>query len=270
MLWLLVGVLACYLGVLALLMLLENRMVYHPVPASEEWLPPPNDRVEDIEVETEDGTRIHAWWCPVEGSPGAILYCHGNAGNLSHRGDSISVMQEVLKESVLIFDYPGYGKSRGIPSETGCYAAADAAYNWLVEKRHIAPERILLHGGSLGGGVAVDLASRRPHRGLVLVNTFTRAPDVGQHWYPWLPIRWLMRNRFDNLAKIGKCKQPVFITAGTADEMIPFTQSEKLFATANDPKCFYRMEGAEHNDRVPAEVFLVLRHFLEKHEETRP
>src|SRR5262249_54030964 len=154
------------------LMALENWLVYYPTSASQEWHEPPNARVQDIELLSADGTRIHAWWCPVEGARGALLYCHGNAGNLSQRVGSVAGLQHILKESVLIFDYPGYGKSGGKPSEAGCYAASEAAYQWLVDKQQIPPERILLYGGSLGGGVAVDLASRRPCRALVLVKTF--------------------------------------------------------------------------------------------------
>src|SRR5439155_16684153 len=100
-----------------------------------------------------------------------------------------------LGVSVFIIDYPGYGKSEGRVSEAGCYQAADAAYAWLIDEQHIAPRNIIFYGGSLGGGVAVDLASRREHRALLLVNTFSSLPDTAAHLYPWLPVRWVMRNR---------------------------------------------------------------------------
>jgi fermentation-respiration switch protein FrsA (DUF1100 family) len=256
--WLLIG----YVGTIVVLLALENWLVYHPTAASVDWREPPNGRVRDLELRSADGTRIHAWWCPVEGSTGALLYCHGNAGNLSQRNGSIAGLQQVLKESVLIFDYPGYGKSKGRPSEAGCYAAADAVYAWLVGGRKIPPERILIYGGSLGGGVAVDLASRKPHRALILVKTFTTMPDVGGGLYPWLPVRWLMRNRFDNLAKIGKCTRPVFIAHGTTDRLVPYGLGERLFAAANEPKYFFRMDGVDHDGPVPAAMFAALTRFL--------
>jgi fermentation-respiration switch protein FrsA (DUF1100 family) len=262
MIWAVIG----YVGVIIVLMALENWLVYHPTSASSEWCDPPNDRVEDIELRTADGTRIHAWWCPVEGSQGAVLYSHGNAGNLSQRNGSVAGLQKALQESVLIFDYPGYGKSEGRPSEAGCYAAADAAYRWLVETRKIPAERILLFGGSLGGGVAVDLARRKPYRALVLMKTFTSMPDVAAGLYPWLPVRWLMRNRYDNLEKIGKCRKPVFIAHGTTDQLIPFDQGQRLFAAANEPKHFFRMDGVDHNDAIPADLFSALTQFLDKAE----
>jgi fermentation-respiration switch protein FrsA (DUF1100 family) len=257
-----VTIAGCYLGVIVVLMALENWLVYHPIQASQEWQAPPNDRVRDLDLLSADGTRIHAWWCPVEGAKGAILYCHGNAGNLSHRAGSITALQQVLHESVLIFDYPGYGKSGGRPSEAGCYAAADAAYDWLMEKQKILPKDILLYGGSLGGGVAVDLASRKPHRALILLKTFTSTPDVARKMYPWLPVRWLMRNRFDNLGKIHLCKQPVFIGHGTTDRVVPFEQGQRLFAAANEPKGFFPMPGVDHNDPVTGDFFIALRKFL--------
>jgi fermentation-respiration switch protein FrsA (DUF1100 family) len=268
--WFLILGVVGYGGVLIVLMALENRFVYYPTPASEDWQPPPNDRVQDIELRSADGTRIHAWWCPVEGARGAVLYCHGNAGNLSHRGSGVAGLQQVLGESVLIFDYPGYGKSEGRPSEAGCYAAADAAYDWLVKDQKIAPERILLYGGSMGGGVAVDLASRKPCRAVVLLKTFTTMPDVGAAIYPWLPVRWVMRNRFDNLAKIGKIHVPVFIAQGTADRLIPFAHGKRLFAAANEPKAFFAMEGADHNDPAPVKMFSALVEFLDKAHRRNP
>ena len=258
-----------YVGVLVLLLALENWLLFHPIRATDDWVDPSAFHLtaEDVELPTADGVRIHGWWCPLkETAPdqlgGALLYCHGNAGNLSYRASAISSWQRYLQVPVFIFDYPGYGKSEGNPTEQGCYAAADAAYEWLVETKRIPPERIWLHGGSLGGAVAVDLASRKPHGALILVKAFTSGPDIGQEIYPWLPVRWLMRSRLDNLAKIGKCRRPVFIAHGTADSLIPFHHGRRLYEAANEPKCFFILENAEHNDPLPPEFFLALRDFL--------
>src|SRR5262249_19672521 len=120
----------------------------------------------------------------------------------------------------------------------------------------------LIYGSSLGGGVAIDLASRRPHRALVVDKTFTSVPEVGQRHYPWLPVRWLMRNRFDSLAKIGKCRQPVFIGHGTTDDLIPFALGQRLSAAANEPKHFFPMEACGHNAPLPRAFFDALGHFL--------
>ena len=262
-----------YVGVIVVLSALENWMLFKPMPASEDWVNPAtcNLKVEDVTLQSADGTRLHAWWCPVESQSnnhpaGALLYCHGNAGNLSYRAYSIPSWHKFLHVPVLIFDYPGYGKSAGKPSEKGCYAAADAAYDWLTQVKGIPPDQILIYGGSLGGGVAVDVASRRPHRALVLAKTFTSIPEVGQTFYPWLPVRWVMRNRFDNLAKIGKCTRPIFVAHGTADNLVPFRLAKELYEAANEPKHFFILEGRDHNDAHPPEMFLELQRFLESQE----
>jgi fermentation-respiration switch protein FrsA (DUF1100 family) len=255
----------CYVGVIIVLMLLENWLLFHPTPASTDWGPPPNARVQDVYLQIAEGIRIHAWWCPVEnGKPtrSVLLYCHGNAGNLSYRAPAIAEMQKELGTSILSFDYPGFGKSEGKPNETVCYASADAAYDWLTQVQNVPPERILLYGKSLGGGVAVDLACRRPHRALILAKTFTSIPDMAQSLYPWLPARWLVRSRFDNLEKIRRCTQPVFMAYGTADGLIPFVQGERLFAAANEPKRFLAMPGIDHNGGVTPEFYSTLRDFL--------
>jgi uncharacterized protein len=270
--WIL-GAAIVYLGVIVVLSSLENWMIFRPMPASEDWVDPAtcNLKVEDVTLQSADGTRLHAWWSPVEtGSnnhpDGALLYCHGNAGNLSYRAYSIPSWHKFLHVPVLIFDYPGYGKSAGKPTERGCYAAADAAYDWLIQVKGIRADQILIYGGSLGGGVAVDVASRRPHRALILAKTFTSVADVGQTIYPWLPVRWIVRNRFDNRAKIGQCTRPVFIAHGTADNLVPFRLAKELYEAANEPKHFFILEGRDHNDASPPEMFLELQKFLQSQE----
>ena len=255
-----------YLGVIVVLLALENSLVYHPTPAGVDWQPPPAAAVRDVELTSADGSRIHGWWYPKAGADKALLYFHGNAGNLSHRGGAIAELHHELGVSVLIIDYPGYGRSGGSPSEAGCYAAADAAYDWLTKEQKVAPENLLIYGASLGGGVATDLASRREHGALILVKTFTSMPDVAQGLYPWLPVRWLMRNRYDSLTRIRQCRRPVFVAHGTADGLIPCAQGERLFAAANEPKKFLAMPGVDHNEDWGAGFFPALREFLHETE----
>lgn len=266
--WLLLGLAilgGAYLAGLLFLVAAEDWLVYHPVPAARDWTPSPSADIQDVELLAADGTRLHAWWLPCEGATGAVLCCHGKGSNLSHYGRLLLELRQALGQSVLMFDYPGFGRSGGQPSEAGCYAAADAAYDWLIQTRRVPPGQLLVYGESLGGGVAVDLASRRPHRGLVLVKTFTALPDVGQHVVPWVPAGWLMHNRFDSLAKIGLCKGPVFVVHGTADWLIPFAQGRRLFEAARGPKAFCPVEGATHNN-LPAASFLgELGRFLADH-----
>ena len=252
-----------YLAILVCLIVLETELVYHPSPASLSWREPSSLTVRDVEMTGPSGGRLHGWWCPTEGATGALLYCHGNGGNLSVWADHVEMIRKELGESVLIFDYPGYGKSEGHPDQAACCAAADAAYHWLLKQARVPAERILIYGGSLGGGPAVDLASRRPHRALLLACTFTSLPEVSQTHYPWLPVRWLMRNRFDNLGKIALCRGPVVIAHGTDDALFPFAEGEALFAAGAGPKLFLPLSGQGHVD-PDAEFFRKARQFLER------
>jgi fermentation-respiration switch protein FrsA (DUF1100 family) len=166
-----------------------------------------------------------------------------------------------MEESVLIFDYPGYGKSEGKPSEPGCYAAADAAYQWLTQVQQVPPERIILYGESLGGGVAVDQASRKPHRALVLNRTFTSVPDVAEWQMPLVPSSWFMTNRFDNLAKMPQCTRPVFIAQAAHDHLIPPRHARQLADACRSPSELFVIEGG-HNDAPGADFYVALKEFL--------
>ncbi len=242
---------------------LENRMVYHPTP-SLDLNSPTHPLIKDVYLRTTNGDKVHARWVAHPKARGAILYCHGNAGNLEDRVTQVNKLWSSLEESVLIFDYPGFGKSSGTPSERGCYAAADAAYQWLLEEKNIDPNNVLIIGQSLGGGVATDLASRRTHRALVLIRTFTSLPDVGQHIVPWLPVRWMLYNQFDNMKKIGRCSGPIFIAQADRDKLIPFSHGKKLFGAAHSPKKFHVLEGLGHNNLPTESFYRELKVFIEK------
>lgn len=253
-----------YLAVLVVLLLLEDQFLYGPRHV-ELGKPPPDVAVENIEMTSRRGERIHAWWSKAKGwrpEQGAVLLCHGNGGNLSYRGRVLTHWTKEMGVAVLLFDYPGYGKSSGVPSEDGCYAAGDAAYDWLRESAKVPAQRIILYGGSLGGGIATELASHRPHWALVLVAAFTSFPDMAQTRFPWLPGRWLVHNRFDNIDKIAHCRGPVFIAHSPQDRLIPLSQGQRLFDAAQEPKCFLLMPNYHHNDLPTADFYPVLRRFL--------
>jgi fermentation-respiration switch protein FrsA (DUF1100 family) len=253
-----------YAMLVAMLLFLENKLVYHPYTAADGWMTAPNGEFNDVDLASADGTKIHAWFCPSQRSDQALLLFHGNAGNLSHRGELVADLSRSLDVSVLIVDYPGYGKSAGSPSEQGCYDAADAGYDWLTEQKKFAPTKIILFGESLGGGVATELASRRDHRALVLVKTFTSLPDVASDIYWWLPVpkHALMRNRFESLARLPSCRRPIFIAHGDADGIVPFKHGQRLYEAAAPPKQFLRLPGHGHNDPLPREFFEELKNFL--------
>ena len=255
-----------YLGIIVVFWFLERKLVFHPNSAAESWLKPEDARSEDVSFTAGDGNTISARWIPPE-SPrhGAVLVSHGNGGNLTHRGKLAADLRKALGAGVLVFDYPGYGKSSGKPTEAGCYASGEAAYKWLTDEAKIAPDRIILCGESLGGGTAIELATKREHRALALIYTFTSLPAAAKHHFPFLPVHTLMRTRFDNLSKIGKCPRPVFLVHGTADRTVPFSHSEQLYAAANEPKHFVRLEGGGHDLFITDLYATELTRFLEKY-----
>ncbi len=252
-----------YVGVVLVFLALEKFLIFRPSSSAEWWHDPDDSRTQDVWLFDSRGTKLHGWWIPPNNpGAGAVLVAHGNGGNISHRGRLAAKFHKTLDAGVLLFDYPGYGKSEGKPDEAGCYASGDAAYKWLTEVAKVPPNRIVLLGESLGGGTAVELATRHEHRALVLVFTFTSLPAAAKFHYPWLPTQWFMRTRFDNLAKIKQCRRPVFIAHGTADEIIPFHHGETLFAAANEPKEFFPMEGATHNILLGDDFYAALARFL--------
>jgi fermentation-respiration switch protein FrsA (DUF1100 family) len=262
----LIGFAAGYLGILLVLLALESRFIYQPTPAAVSWREPPDPAVRDVYFDLPGGERVHGWWWPRPNATGAVLYAHGNAGNLSHRGPGLARWSDLFDSSVLIFDYPGFGRSTGVPTERSCYAAGEAAWAWLTAEQHVPAERVTLLGASLGGAVATELASEHGCRVLVLIKTFTSIPDMAAARFPWLPARYFVRHRFDNLAKLPDIHRPVFIVHGTTDTVIPYSHGERLFAAANDPKEFVPIPGNDHNDKLPDELFTRLRRFVARNE----
>lgn len=252
-----------YLVVVTVFKSFENRLVYPRMTAADGFRPPPAV-VEDVTVTAADGTPIHGWWLPPDTSEAkrAVLLCHGNGANLSYRGDLMVALRKHLGCGVFQFDYPGYGRSGGEPGEAGCYAAADAALGWLTETKRVPADQVIVYGESLGGGVAVDLASRHDCRAVVLASTFTSLPAAARARFSFLPCHWMMSNRFDSASKLGRITRPVFIAHGTADWTVPFGQGEELFRLANEPKRFVRRDGRGHNDPIEPEVLRELAEFV--------
>lgn len=252
-------------GIVVVFWFFERRLVFVPTSAADEWRPPVDARSQDVTFTSSDGNTLHGRWIPPEAPQhGAVLVAGGNGGNLTHRGKLAADLRQALGTGVLTFDYPGYGKNDGKPSEEACYAAGEAAYNWITQEQKIAPSRVILCGESLGGGTAVELATKREHRALVLVYTFTSLPAAAKSHFPFLPTHTLMRTRFDNLSKIDRCNRPVFVVHGTSDRTVPFAHSEQLFAAANEPKQFLRLDGSGHGSI--SELFVPeLAKFLNQH-----
>jgi fermentation-respiration switch protein FrsA (DUF1100 family) len=257
-----VGVIT-YLLIVVVLVLAENRLVYlAPGCPPGEW-EPPSAEFEDVYFRSADDTRLHGWYAQHAKPRAHLLYCHGSGDNVAHLGKLLEYLRDRVHVTVFAFDYRGYGQSEGNPTEQGVLADARAARAWLARRAGIDERDVVLLGRSLGGGVAVDLAAELPPRGLVLESTFTSLPDVAAVQYPWVPVRLLMKNHLDSLAKIGRYHGPLLQSHGDADEIIPFEQAQRLFEAAPGRKQFIRIRAARHNDPQTRAYYRTLARFLD-------
>ena len=242
------------LVLLILFMLLrwfEYKQTYHPTRTFDASAADLGRAWEDINFTTSDGVKLNAWFFPANtNSPHthiAAIICHGNGGNISHR---LGLYDALLAAGVNVFafDYRGFGRSEGKPSENGTYLDAQAAHAWLRQKG-FAPTNIIAFGESLGGGIASELAVRETCGGLVLQSTFTSVTDLGAEMYPFLPVRTLGSIHYDTHSKLKSIHVPVLVMHSREDTLIPFHHGERNFAAANEPKFLCELAG-DHNDGI--------------------
>jgi len=226
-------------AVLAGIMIFEDKLIYFPTVGGVG--PSPG---EEVTLTAADGVRLHAWYLPHPQARATILHLHGNAGNLEDRRDLVRDLQ-ALGVNVFAVEWRGYGKSEGKPSEAGLYKDARAAWDWLLTKT--TADKIVIHGESLGGGPACDLATQVPCGGLILQSTFTSIPDMAPRAVPLFP-KFLVRTKYDNLAKVAKIPCRKLFLHSRADEMIPFDMGEALYAAAAEPKEHAWFDGVGHNE----------------------
>ena len=228
--------------------LIDRLFIYFP---QRDVFQTPGDRglaFEDVRLTTADGILLHGWFVPGEGAA-TLVWFHGNAGNIAHRVDNIVELNERLGVSILIFDYRGYGRSDGSPSEQGTYLDAEAALAYLASRDDSQGTKTVLFGRSLGCAVALEMANRHPVDGLILESAFTSIPAMAKKHYPFFPgIGALVKTRYDSLSKIGGVTAPILVLHGGRDDIAPFEMGQELFEAANEPKRFHAIPGAGHND----------------------
>lgn len=234
-------------GVLvALAYLFQSRFVYFPIRA---LVADPSDvglAFENINLETDDGVRLHSWFVPHDKARGVILFCHGNAGNISHRLDSIQVFHR-LGLDVFIFDYRGYGQSQGKPNEHSTYEDVKAAWQYLTQERNLPPSRIILFGRSIGGAIASNLAREHTPGAVILESTFTSMPDLAADIYHLPLVRRFTRFNYNTEEYIREVNCPVLIIHSRDDDIVPFSHGRRLFEIAAEPKRFLEITGT-HNE----------------------
>lgn len=221
---------------------------------------------QDVWFESEDGTRLHGWWFEGHRPRATVVYCHGNSGSL---GDRIEIFAGLLRlrVNVFAFDYRGFGKSDGEPSEKGLCADVRAALDYATGPLGVEAGRLILFGHSLGGAVAIDGAHNRPVAGLVVQSSFTDVVSIARHAYTGVPMHWIARNQFRSIDKVAEITCPKLFLHGDADEKVPFEMGQKLYAAAAPPKSWFPVRGAGHNDLHVfggRDYFRVLSRFRER------
>ena len=239
---------ACYGLLLLTVYMYQPKMLYFP-DEGDQTAATPSDvglTYQQVELRTTDDLRLSAWYLPAEDEQGVLLFCHGNAGNISHRLDSLLLFHH-LQMSVLIFDYRGYGQSEGQPSEQGTYTDALAAWEYLLTKKSKQPAEIVIFGRSLGAAIAAELATRVRPGALILESAFTSVPDLASEIYPFLPARLLSRFSYDTRTRLDSLASPLLIIHSNDDEIIPYSHAQRLYAAAHEPKHLLNISGG-HND----------------------
>ena len=239
---------AGYGVVLTIIYFMQGRMLYLAnVPGRTLTMTPADARMdyEDVAIKTADGVTLHGWFIAGR-SPRVLLFFHGNAGNISHRLDSIRQFRK-LGLSVLIIDYRGYGQSDGRTTESGIYRDADATWRYLTEARGVRPNDVVIFGRSLGASVAARLAAQQHPLALIVESSFTSVPDIAQELYPWLPARWLSVLSHATLDYVRDVHCPVLVVHSRDDEIIPFHHGQAIFAAAPEPRTLLTLRGS-HND----------------------
>ncbi len=227
---------------------LEQMNLYHPSKEVPETPAGIGIAFDDVGFKTADGELLNGWFVPAKDAPVTILYCHGNAGSIYHRLHKVKFFHEAGM-NFFIFDYRGFGKSTGSPSEKGLYKDAQAAYDYLASRNDVDKNKIVVYGKSLGGPVAADLCINRKASALILEGSFASVVLRAQQIYPFLPMQFLISQKYDTIAKVKGIRIPKFIAHGKKDEVISFRHGEILFEVAAEPKQFLPFDGG-HNDDV--------------------
>lgn len=245
----LIAAIAAILFWMLLLMLFEERFIFFPSSYPDGYYEEARSLpfLEDCWFMTEDGVKLHGWFARRDSAIATLVISHGNAGNLSHRLPIIKTFRD-LGFNVFMYDYRGYGRSEGSPTEEGVYRDGRAAFDYVIRRSDVDSTNVILFGTSLGGAVAVDVALDRPAAGMILESTFSSARDVARVAYPFLPAQFLLRSKFDSAEKIRSIRIPLLFLHGDQDSIIPISLGRKLFEAANEPKTFHVVSGADHND----------------------
>lgn len=249
-----------YLGVLLVLFELQDNLIFPGASTQgqhDAMIATGGGGTELLSLRSPDGVRIAAIFgtalqpggqpLPNPANRPTVIFLYGNGACMAYCSD---IFDRVRRQgmNVIVPEFEGYGMSGGKPSEKGCYAAADAAFDYLLARPDLDPKKIVVVGWSLGGAAAIDLASRRPVAGIVTISAFTNLAEMAHQVVRWFPVSLILKYRFDNVAKLPRISCPMLIVHGTQDELVPFRMAKTLAAAAKGNVQRFNVEGAGHND----------------------
>ena len=237
---LLIGVLYVLAGIA--LYAFQNRLIYLPAAAIKTTPAAVGMYYEEVALVASDGVRLTGWHLPLADARGTVLFCHGNAGNISHLL-AVAAAAHRLGLGILLFDYRGYGRSEGVPAEEGTYRDAAAAWDYLVSETGVPPKRIVVIGRSLGGPIAARLARDKTPAALFLEATFTSIPELGRELYPIFPVGLIARYEYPTLEDLKQVQCPVLVSHSRDDRLIAFAHGQRLYEAAGQPKAFTELRG---------------------------
>ncbi len=258
------GLLAVYIAVVGLLYIFQRDLMYRPeqIRRVAPSYYPMLAGVREIQLHTPDGLRVYAWYAaPPAGRPTVAIF-HGNGGSLRSQRYRLKCFKNA-NMGVLVLGYRGYAGSDGTPSEEGLYTDARTALDWL-NVQNIADDRIVIYGESLGTGIATKMATEREFAAVILESPYTSTVDVAATRFPFVPVSWLMKDRFDSLARIAQVQEPLLVMHGEADEVIPQAFGRRLFDAANEPKEGFWPKRAGHNSIFDLGGFQTAAEFIER------
>ena len=220
---------------------------------------------QDVWVTSTNKARINGWLIKNPQAKSVMLFCHGNAGNISDRLMKLKFFHELGFE-VLIFDYQGYGKSEGVPSEGGIYQDAISMFDWIKQQEALKNKSVVVYGTSLGGIVAIDLATKRGVDGLIVDSSITSAKDMAKRLYPMIPS-FLMAIKFDSISKIKNLTMPKLFIHSREDRVVPYAMGQALFNAAPEPKEFLTIHGGHNDSQIASDPVSAnaMMTFLQKH-----
>jgi fermentation-respiration switch protein FrsA (DUF1100 family) len=262
-----------YAGWVVILYATQRHLLYLPDTSSPNPTAFGVAEMSVVQLVTEDGLSLRAWYRAACGESATIIYLHGNGGHLGYRADRVRPYLDA-GYGVLLVGYRGYGANPGRPSEAGLYSDARAAMTFLAGQG-VSADRVVLYGESLGSAVAVQLAMEQaqaghPVRAVVLETPLSSMVEVAGYHYPYVPVRWLLTDRFDSLAKIAAIAAPLFLAHGDRDRVVPQRFGSALFATAVEPKEALWIDGAGHEDLGRFGLAQSVLNFLRRHADNRP